>query len=627
MQETIASKIEKFYGKNIEDILSEDRFKKVSGIEVSAILSKETGINISRTSILRLTDKYNIKSIGHISNPRIIQKIENFYGKNIFDILSEDRFKKISGKTISKIISEESKILISSGTILKYAKIQDIHFVGTTKGIRHLVIEPALEYFYKKSTKDILLEDRFLGMGGREVFEILKKETGFNFSQTSIFRVAARHGVYFNTGERPYDKEEVEQIIEEYNKGFCITAISKMFNRNRKYVTKYLKLNGIDIRIRKYKLNENLFEKIDSEEKAYWLGFIVADGNIMCHGKRDRNPYSYRLTIALQLGDIEHLEKFKKFLETDNRIFKYKSDGHDMCSIRINCKKMANDFIKLGVMENKCFKVKPMLQGDTNERHYYRGLIDGDGCIYRSNNQGGISLTGNQFILPGFVDFFKRSGITVENQIYKKAKSYTVDFGGNRRFIETASILYDDSNIYLDRKKKLFEKIRIEYKNNNPIYYTSVDEFKNIVLSAKTGKEAADKLKVGKTCLSSFMRKYNVSRSKEKLYKITIEEFKKSMLNTRTAKEMCEDLNISKTSLHRLMTKFDIFRGQEPSRITKEMFVEAMQNSKTKVEVAKKLKVSKTYVWRLMKKHNYFEGCGSKYLITEGNNLSLESKS
>jgi hypothetical protein len=30
----------------------------------------------------------------------------------------------------------------------------------------------------------------------------------------------------------------------------------------------------------KYKINEDFFQEIDTEEKAYWLGFLYADGYI-----------------------------------------------------------------------------------------------------------------------------------------------------------------------------------------------------------------------------------------------------------------------------------------------------------------------------------------------------------
>ena len=61
---------------------------------------------------------------------------------------------------------------------------------------------------------------------------------------------------------------------------------------------------------RKYNFDENFFDKIDTEEKAYWLGFIYADGAI----------FKRTLSIRLSTKDIHHLEKFKKILNTDAAI-------------------------------------------------------------------------------------------------------------------------------------------------------------------------------------------------------------------------------------------------------------------------------------------------------------------
>ena len=54
------------------------------------------------------------------------------------------------------------------------------------------------------------------------------------------------------------------------------------------------------------KFNENVFDSIDTEEKAYWLGFIFADGYISLKG----NSFE----LSLKGSDSEHLDKFNKFM-------------------------------------------------------------------------------------------------------------------------------------------------------------------------------------------------------------------------------------------------------------------------------------------------------------------------
>ncbi len=56
--------------------------------------------------------------------------------------------------------------------------------------------------------------------------------------------------------------------------------------------------------MRKKIYNENYFETIDSEDKAYFLGFIFADGCVT----NDSKKYRYQLTLKLHSKDVGILE-------------------------------------------------------------------------------------------------------------------------------------------------------------------------------------------------------------------------------------------------------------------------------------------------------------------------------
>lgn len=73
-------------------------------------------------------------------------------------------------------------------------------------------------------------------------------------------------------------------------------------------MSKYIKKENIEIitnSTRKY-IVDDVFEKIDTEEKAYWLGFLFADGYV---GTNDNS-----VGLGLAIKDIEHVKKFKKFI-------------------------------------------------------------------------------------------------------------------------------------------------------------------------------------------------------------------------------------------------------------------------------------------------------------------------
>ena len=59
----------------------------------------------------------------------------------------------------------------------------------------------------------------------------------------------------------------------------------------------------------KYYRNSNIFEKIDTEEKAYWLGFLYADGYV--------DPERGEIILGLAEKYKEHINKFINFLETN----------------------------------------------------------------------------------------------------------------------------------------------------------------------------------------------------------------------------------------------------------------------------------------------------------------------
>ncbi|MGM9535052.1 MAG: hypothetical protein ACI3VR_07355, partial [Intestinibacter sp.] len=62
------------------------------------------------------------------------------------------------------------------------------------------------------------------------------------------------------------------------------------------------------------KFNEHIFDVIDTEEKAYWLGFIFADGYIGSTPLEPNKKSVYNFELSLKLEDTSHLEKFKSFI-------------------------------------------------------------------------------------------------------------------------------------------------------------------------------------------------------------------------------------------------------------------------------------------------------------------------
>ena len=65
-----------------------------------------------------------------------------------------------------------------------------------------------------------------------------------------------------------------EEVIQKYEELKNVTKVGKVFNVSCGPIKRILKENGHTITNRRYEVNHNYFDIIDSEEKAYWLGFI-----------------------------------------------------------------------------------------------------------------------------------------------------------------------------------------------------------------------------------------------------------------------------------------------------------------------------------------------------------------
>lgn len=98
-----------------------------------------------------------------------------------------------------------------------------------------------------------------------------------------------------------------------------MVKIAKYYNCSPGSIDGILKRNGIQKRSnkdnsRRFNVNHDYFEKIDSEEKAYWLGFIAADGYVNkanCVG------------VTLASKDHAHLLKLAKATESTYEIKQY----------------------------------------------------------------------------------------------------------------------------------------------------------------------------------------------------------------------------------------------------------------------------------------------------------------
>ena len=254
-----------------------------------------------------------------------------------------------------------------------------------------------------------------------------------------------------------FTKQQTEDMIDKYNKGFSLAKIAKTYNCSRQVVSKWLsdKINKRPNN-RLYTLNESYFQNIDNADKAYWIGFIAADGCIHFDARGVGT-----LLIRSTPKDKKHLQNF---LDDINSTSKIKTginsgfgEGKPYCKIDIYSTRICNDLLKYGIKPKKSL----VLQPPTNIPEKYlvdwiRGLLDGDGSFYETSRK----LFCLRFMGTKEVIEWIHSYLHFDTKISKEKRCknlYYIRITGLQKTYALARKLYYDENIRcLERKYKTF---------------------------------------------------------------------------------------------------------------------------------------------------------------------------
>ena len=314
---------------------------------------------------------------------------------------------------------------------------------------------------------------------GVQITQIAKQLRIDRHTVTDVLKVTGTYKGNKHANLFSVEKEERNQkALELYASGKSLREVSKELNVCPATISNILHAHGIDTRPqhveghskgttknRKHIFDLNFFEKIDSEEKAYWLGFLYADGYVGYRGV---------ITIGLKETDEEHLRAFRKAISNDTIPIKYnrktKSYAMNVCSV-----KMAEDLVKLGCMQKKSLKlIFPTIDQVPADliHHFMRGYFDGDGCITIGRHSPCVNVLGT----PQFLDVYEKE--LLKNMSNKKRtkrihretwneQTEAVFYGGTHRITDIYHFLYKDATICLQRKKDRFEEIERRLKTSS----------------------------------------------------------------------------------------------------------------------------------------------------------------
>jgi hypothetical protein len=222
------------------------------------------------------------------------------------------------------------------------------------------------------------------------------------------------------------------------------------------------------------KFNENFFEVIDSEIKAYWLGFIYADGCVYTHGN---TKY-----ISIKVQDKEICDNFIRDIEGDFTTKTYmmkkttnSEERREVYFAECSSHKMFSDLNRLGVVERKSLILTFPTEQQVPKHlipHFIRGYFDGDGTVITGARFGHtyskvktpyikIGFNGTKEMLEGINKYIPETMSIHKEKRHPDTNTYFCYKSGTKTIKKIFDYLYKDATVYLSRK---YQKFKDYYK-------------------------------------------------------------------------------------------------------------------------------------------------------------------
>ena len=250
--------------------------------------------------------------------------------------------------------------------------------------------------------------------------------------------------------------EDEDKLIKKLYKNKSCTEILKHFPQ-RTWHSLRNRVKFLNLKRRGYKLNDLSSLNNESVESFYWIGLLIADGHFT----------EKRISLGLHKKDINHLEKFKKFVQSQNKIQLYKSN---MCVFapcdKINVQKIIKRF---KISSNKTHNPINLSWFLDKKPEFFLsficGFIDGDGTVFKRKNRKEsytISIVGyktwikNFHIINDFLyNYFKENKRKIGVKLVKRFSRCPNDPIKRKNTIATIAI--SNSNLIKNFTKKIKE--------------------------------------------------------------------------------------------------------------------------------------------------------------------------
>ena len=288
-----------------------------------------------------------------------------------------------------------------------------------------------------------------LGFKPKEISKLLNNE----LTSIQIGKIAYRLGITNSNEKRDKYKEIDDKAYEMTQSGISQTQIAKILGVDQQSMTLRLKkYYGIKILPDgKKDLSNDYFEEINTKEKAYWLGFLFADGYVSTENS---------LELSVKKQDELNLEKFKNAIMSKHLIQQKKVflNGKIFHSVRISIKdtKFVSDLKSHGCVNNKSFVVEFPKIPKFLYRDFLEGVFDGDGScgIYHNYLTCSICTASEKFAnqLKNFICNIVEAKFSLK----KYRNLFTIRSTSQESAYKFLKYIYSKATTDLDRKYNIY---------------------------------------------------------------------------------------------------------------------------------------------------------------------------
>ena len=208
-------------------------------------------------------------------------------------------------------------------------------------------------------------------------------------------------------------------------------------------------------------VNQDFFEIINNSKKAYWLGFLWADG--YC------DPKYKKMKLDLQEQDKELLEQFKKDIDFSGKITSYvaklgksyRTVESIVYRIVVVDEKFVNDLAAKGVVSHRETNNYP---GNIISKelfpHFVRGYFEGNGTLSfscKNRKVQGLNVAicgGTNFLLE--IRQILYTDYNIQSSIYYRRpdnpNNITIRFTKHSEQLKFLNLIYQNADTFMSRK-------------------------------------------------------------------------------------------------------------------------------------------------------------------------------